>query len=664
WLGEGGMAVADARKALNGSVGAERDMASAAFLQTVEDVLEVDLHPDWTGEVSILGEVVSPVDGAIVLAPPGVEPISWKVVATNADGSTNTVDYAESEDDARDMAGTLKLIDAYAETNEYEKAAKLARIYEESVQHNPESTREDIAVARAIRKDAEFNATRNDADLQRRISEQEKALTQTATELSDQANRVYIQVPYSEKDQAKALGARWDRQEQSWYVPPGADLASFSKYAQQAAKSGRDGENGQGGEGSEGREVDAPARQYLAVPYAERHQAKAAGAEWDKGAQCWYAGQAADMSRLSKWKSDQFQGQQDPAMQPKEEFAQALRQAGCVLSGEHPVMDGKKHRITVEGEKFSEHSGSGFYVGHLDGHPAGYIKNNKTGVETHWKSKGYTLDPQQKAELRASAALKLQERGDQLASQQAQIAERVTRQMADLVPVERPTAYMRAKGLQPQPGVMTDRGGETTYVPAYDADGKQWSTQYIRDDGAKRFAKGSRKTGCFHPVGGMEALAKAPALVIAEGYATACSLAESLKHATVAAFDSGNLPLVAQALHAKFPGKPVVIAGDNDLAQQAARGHNPGREKAQEAAQLTGGKLVLPIFAPDEQAKHAANFTDFNDLATKSALGRDGLDRQIRTAVAAEIERHEKKTQELTQELQQGHGQRRSIKVA
>lgn len=40
--------------------------------------------------------------------------------------------------------------------------------------------------------------------------------------------------------------------------------------------------------------------------------------------------------------------------------------------------------------------------------------------------------------------------------------------------------------------------------------------QYIQEDGTKRFAKNSRKEGCFHPVGGMDALRTAPAIVIAE----------------------------------------------------------------------------------------------------------------------------------------------------
>jgi putative DNA primase/helicase len=68
-----------------------------------------------------------------------------------------------------------------------------------------------------------------------------------------------------------------------------------------------------------------------------------------------------------------------------------------LVDGNHPVMDGSKHRIKVEGDKPGEKSG--FYVAHLDGHPAGYFKNNRTGIETRWKAKGYSLTDEQKAEL-------------------------------------------------------------------------------------------------------------------------------------------------------------------------------------------------------------------------------------------------------------------------
>lgn len=485
-------------------------------------------------------------------------------------------------------------------------------------------------------------------------------LTAEAAQLGDreqrsQDDRAYLAVPFKEKDQAKALGAKWDRQEQSWYVPAGADVAPFEKWAQEGAKTAAESrapeqgtQTGAAGQGaSEG-------RQYLAVPYGERGPAKVAGAEWDKAAKSWYAGPKADMDKLQRWLPENVPGQQAPAMNPREEFGEALRSLGCVVAGEHPIMDGQRHRIATEGDKKGEQAG--FYVGHLDGHPAGYIKNNRTGLDMKWKSKGYTLDPEQKAALAAEAAEKLQSRAAEQERQHEQTAKRVVRQGAELVPVDQPTPYMVAKGIEPLPGAMTDRDGKTTYIPATDADGKQWTTQYIQEDGTKRFAKDSRKEGCFHAIGGLEGLAAAPAIIIAEGYATAATLNKALGLPTVAAFDSGNLQAVAKALHEKFPDKPIIIAGDDDREVEATQGVNPGRVKAEEAAKAVGGVKLLPIFAPGEQAADPKGFTDFNDLATKSVLGEEAVARQAGAVVDKAITQHQERTQSLQRDRAQGQG--------
>jgi len=219
---------------------------------------------------------------------------------------------------------------------------------------------------------------------------------------------------------------------------------------------------------------------------------------------------------------------------------------------------------------------------------------------------------------------------------------------------------LQTKGIAPQSGIFTDKAGQTTYVPASDADGKIWTMQYIREDGTKRFAKDSHKEGTFHVVGGggMEALAKTPALAIGEGYATAGRLSEVLGFATVAAFDSGNVPAVAKALHEKFPDKPVVIFGDDDKHLEQTQGVNPGRKKAEEAAKAVGGTVLLPIFAPGEQSGDPKGFTDFNDLANKSALGREGVERQAKAAVSMALEKHQASQATLEQNQTQTQTQR------
>ncbi|MDR2504240.1 MAG: DUF5710 domain-containing protein, partial [Deltaproteobacteria bacterium] len=42
--------------------------------------------------------------------------------------------------------------------------------------------------------------------------------------------KTFLEVPYAEKDQAKKLGAQWDRQKKSWFAPAGADLRRLGQW--------------------------------------------------------------------------------------------------------------------------------------------------------------------------------------------------------------------------------------------------------------------------------------------------------------------------------------------------------------------------------------------------------------------------------------------------
>jgi len=664
-LGEGDQRVVVARRDTFMLQQEGRDFTDAAerFDAVSEDELGFSIPLDWTGHVRVYGfgtESVNDQNGLTTFLPKDVEPEAWGIFAQHRNGDYSMLRSLATRSQADDLAQRLTVIDAYSTVDEGQKAVKLARINEENVRRDLNSTDEDIAAAIATRKNAEFVATVGDADLKQRIEAEERVRSESAPEMTA---KVFLDVPFKQKEKVKALGAKWDRQEQSWYISASADQAPFAQWLR-----------GGGGDVSSSVgpiQVKCEVKTYLAVPYNDRQAAKAAGAAWDKEAKSWYVGQNADLAKLEHWKVENASSLQFPAMTAREEFADALKSVGCVLSGDHPIMDGETHRIAVEGEKFSRNSGAGFYVGHLDGHPAGYVKNNKTGAELKWKSKGYSLDSVEKAKMAEVVTEKLRKRDEELLKRHEQAARRVRHQMESLVPVQDPTAYMLTKGIKPQEGALTDAFGKKTYLPAFDADGIQWSMQYIQEDGTKRFAAESRKDGCFHAVGGMGNLAKAPAIVVCEGYATAVSLAQCLGHATVSAFDSGNLPPVAKALHEKFPGVPMVIAADDDRHLEATQGVNPGRTKAFEAAVLVGAKVILPIFArgensfpdgmdpvtPDKYREYLASgngldkhqlavlaamkqHTDFNDLATSSMFSRDGLWRQVGLMVHSTIERH------------------------
>ena len=189
------------------------------------------------------------------------------------------------------------------------------------------------------------------------------------------------------------------------------------------------------------------------------------------------------------------------------------------------------------------------------------------------------------------------------------------------------TAYHDTKGIEPLPGAAVRNGD--LLVPGYDADGKLWTIQYIKEDGTKRFAKDSRKHDCFHVVGaattaeGLQKLGNSPVIAIAEGYATAATVAKYGNAPAVAAFDSGNLLAVATALHERRPDKRIMIAGDDDHKLE----NNPGRVKALEAALAAHGMVVFPNLSAEQREK---GLTDFNDLALESPrLAKDQLEEAV-----------------------------------
>ena len=47
-------------------------------------------------------------------------------------------------------------------------------------------------------------------------------------EINDQ--KIYLNCPFSEKDECKALGGKWDRGLKKWYIPGGISPEKFSKW--------------------------------------------------------------------------------------------------------------------------------------------------------------------------------------------------------------------------------------------------------------------------------------------------------------------------------------------------------------------------------------------------------------------------------------------------
>lgn len=138
------------------------------------------------------------------------------------------------------------------------------------------------------------------------------------------------------------------------------------------------------------------------------------------------------------------------------------------------------------------------------------------------------------------------------------------------------------------------------------------SLQFIEADGTKRLLKGGRKKGAFIPVNRLTPEPKK--VVICEGWATGCSLAENSPNTQVlAAIDAGNLKPVAMLVRQQWPAAELIVAGDDDRLNP----DNPGATQARLAASAAGALLALPQWPADAPL----HLSDFNDLAVWLAGG-------------------------------------------
>jgi len=407
-----------------------------------------------------------------------------------------------------------------------------------------------------------------------------------------------------------------------------------------------------------------PLRIYLAVPYAEKEQAKAAAKsagfrlQWDKEAKSWFVPEGANLSGMEKWRVDSGRVvQAGNTESPEVQFARALKDVGLVVEGT-PIMDGKIHRVPVDGDRGGETSGA--YAGHMEGRiPGGYIQNYKTGERINWKAEGRVdqLSPEDRARFAIEATQRQQRR---IADMQAKY--QATAKAADALWKESPTAttdnaYCKAKGIEnpgavglrvvpdvvsPQAASLGIKIATTAeeakalrdadpkarvfkvgdlLVPGYDDKGKLWTLQSV-NPAFKSFMKGGRKHGLF-TIAGTNPNDKSVAallankdipLLMAEGYATGDTVAKLSGQPVIVAFDSGNLDAVAGTLRDKFPHRTMLIAADNDHNLLSARRVddkprvNIGMEKARATAEKYGAGVAAPQFKAGE------NGSDWNDM--------------------------------------------------
>lgn len=256
---------------------------------------------------------------------------------------------------------------------------------------------------------------------------------------------------------------------------------------------------------------------------------------------------------------------------------------------------GTNRRLNVSGDPRGK--GDGNIYTNKEG-TGGCVTNFKSDEKAHWhNSKKATIRSRTRCETTVTSDSRLRELWNK--------AEPV-----------RSHPYLAKKGIKPHsrmrqttckqvkavfdwaPGGLCD---PLLCIPLTDGTGLV-SMQFIGANGKKNFLKGHPAAGVYWATG--KGQSDKP-IGIAEGVATAISVAIVNKFPVVAAMFSGNLAAVAKKAREKYPDHDIYILGEVGR----------GEREAHEAALSIGAKVVFPPFTDEMiQSFKGGKPTDFNDL--------------------------------------------------
>lgn len=154
--------------------------------------------------------------------------------------------------------------------------------------------------------------------------------------------------------------------------------------------------------------------------------------------------------------------------------------------------------------------------------------------------------------------------------------------------------------------------------------------QTIRYDGTKLLSKGGQKIGAMGLLNIPKSLLPKPEnrnrmesfkgdIIIAEGYATAATLAQLTNQISIMAVDAGNIKNVITQVRLAYPKARIIIAADNDikLKEDIQKGKFVWSNTGVEAALNIQNEINCNIAIPNFEELNADKLTDWNDYFIK-----------------------------------------------
>jgi phage/plasmid primase-like uncharacterized protein len=266
-----------------------------------------------------------------------------------------------------------------------------------------------------------------------------------------------------------------------------------------------------------------------------------------------------------------------------------MRAAG-ITPPSNITLDGKLHRFN-SGTKGTPGRGdkTGWYCCFPDGVPAGRFGCWRADIEVTWRAdvgRELSIVEQMAHTKRMAEAVKARDAAKaKLHEAVADVAETIWASL-DAAPDWHP--YLVRKGIQPNGARVTGDGRLT--LPMYDPAGALVSLQYIDNEGGKLYHASGRASDSQWLVGDDTG----GTIYIAEGFATAATIAEETGHACAIAYSASNLPNVAKALREQRGNlADIAVVADHDKG-------GIGFKYADQAAAKYGVRVVrVPIEGMD-----------------------------------------------------------------
>lgn len=383
-----------------------------------------------------------------------------------------------------------------------------------------------------------------------RIRETEMDHTENKTE--EKKTRVYIEVPFVEKDEAKAAGAKWDSQMKSWYVAEGSDMTPFEKWRANPSKALPSKERDPVVEFTDFLKINGAVLKH--PPIFDGHWHRIA-LEGDRGQlngsyRGFLDGRANGQFRNFKsGKTLQWISAGVPLSEELKAAAKAEAEANRAARNTEIKEAQAKAAIAagIAWTTAAEITDSTKYP---------YLMNKQVGV---YGIRAFEKSKHEKDHL--------------------------------IVPMRDINGHLHSyQSISP--------GGMKMFLKEGRVDGLM---HVIGAESGLMVTDEKIHWGGHGPI------------YIAEGYSTAVTIHQVTKVPVVMAFNASNLKAVAMAVREKAHRALLVIAADNDhLLEQKPCG-NVGLKCAEEAAKAADAYVVAPEFSPEEKA---ATLTDWNDFAS------------------------------------------------